>query len=72
MMETITNLVKNKAGYTAISCGRVGSGGNARVPTFRLDDYGRTDRPTYRRTDRRTDKASDRVACPQLKIGKKY
>ena len=37
---------KNKAGYTAISCGRVGRGGNARFPTFRLDGYGRTDRPT--------------------------
>ena len=51
MMETITNLVKNKAGYTAISCGRVGSGGNARVPTFRLVS---TDRPTDRPTDGRT------------------
>ena len=37
---------KNKAGYTAISCGRVGRGGKARFPTFRLDGYGRTDRPT--------------------------
>ena len=54
---------RNKAGYTAISCGRVGRGGNARFPTFRLDGYGRTDGPT----DRRTDKASYRVACPQLK-----
>ena len=51
MMETITNLVKNKAGYTAISCGRVGSGGNARVPTFRLNGYGRTDGRTDGRTN---------------------
>ena len=55
--------MKNKAGYTAISCGRVGRGGNARFLTFRLDGYGRTDGPT----DRPTDKASYRVACPQLK-----
>ena len=54
---------KNKSGYTATSCGRVGRGGNARFPTFRLDHYGRTDR----RTDRWTDKDSYRVACPQLK-----
>ena len=26
----------NKAGYTAISCGRVGRGGYARFPTFQL------------------------------------
>ena len=26
----------NKAGYTATSCGRVGRGGYARFPTFRL------------------------------------
>ena len=38
--------IVNKAGYTAISCGRVGRGGNARFPTFRLDGYGPTDRPT--------------------------
>ena len=49
----------NKAGYTVISCGWVGRGGNARFPTFRLDSYGRA--------DGRTDKASYRVACPQLK-----
>ena len=36
----------NKAGYTATSCGRVGRGGNARFPTFRLDHYGPTDGPT--------------------------
>ena len=36
----------NKAGYTAISYGRVGRGGNARFPTFRLNHYGPTDRPT--------------------------
>ena len=40
----------NKAGYTAISCGRVGRGGNARFPTFRLDGYGLTDRRTNGRT----------------------
>ena len=35
----------NKAGYTAISCGRVGRGGNARFSTFRLvDTDGRTDK----------------------------
>ena len=59
----------NKAGYTATSCGRVGRGGNARFPTFRLDHlYGPTNQPTNRPTDRRTDKGSYRVACPQLKI----
>ena len=62
---------KNKAGYTAISCGRVGRGRNARFPTFQLDHHGPTDRPTDRwtdgRTDGRMDKASYRVACPQLK-----
>ena len=63
------------ARYMATSCGRVGRGGNASFPTFRLDGYGpmdgRTDGPmdgqTDRRTDGRTDKASYRVACPQLK-----
>ena len=54
----------NKAGYTATSCGRVGRGGNARFPIFRLVGYGRR---TDRWTDGRTDKASHRVACPQLK-----
>ena len=62
---------ENKAGYTAISCGRVGRGGNARLPTFQLDGYGRADGPTDRPTDRRTDKASYRVACPQLKRQRK-
>ena len=57
----------NKAGYTAISCGRVGRSGNARFPTFQLDDPGRTNGPTDQRTDGWTDKASYRVACPQLK-----
>ena len=74
----IEKQVNNKAGYTAISCGRVGRGGNARFPTFRLDGYGPTDGPTDRptdgptdqRTDRQTDKASYRVAYPQLKNGK--
>ena len=42
--------LRNKAGYTATSCGRVGRGGNARFPTFRLDGYGRTDGPTDGRT----------------------
>ena len=35
----------NKAGYTAISCGRVGRGRNARFPTFQLDHHGPTDQP---------------------------
>ena len=34
---------KNKAGYTATSCGQVGKGGNARFPTFQLERDGRTD-----------------------------
>ena len=42
---------ENKAGYTAISCGRVGRGGNARFSTFRLV-Y--TNGPTDGRTDGRT------------------
>ena len=41
----------NKAGYTATSCGRVGRGGYARFPTFRLV---LTDRRTNGPTDRRT------------------
>ena len=45
---------RNKTGYTATSCGRVGKGRNAHFPTFRLDGYGRTDG----QTDRRTDQAS--------------
>ena len=41
----------NKTGYTATSCGRVGRGGNARFPTFRLDHlYGPTNQPTDGRT----------------------
>ena len=47
----------------AISCGRVGRGGNTRFPTFQLKRDGLTNQPT----DERTDKASYRVACPQLK-----
>ena len=43
---------RNKAGYTAISCGRVGRGGNARFHTFRLM---LTDGPTDGRTDGGTD-----------------
>ena len=42
---------RNKARYTATSCERVGMGGYARFPTFRLDHYG----PTDGRTDGRTD-----------------
>ena len=45
---------ENKAGYTAISCGRVGRGGNARFPTFQLERDGPTDRPTDQPTDGRT------------------
>ena len=41
---------KNKAGYTATSCRRVGRGGNARFPTSRLDHYGPTDGQTDGRT----------------------
>ena len=67
---------ENKAGYTAnTSRGRVGRGGNACFPTFRLERDGPTDQPTNQptnqptdgRTDGRTDKASYRVACPRLK-----
>ena len=59
---------ENKAGYTAnTSRGRVGRGGNACFPTFRLERDGPTDQPTDGRTDGRTDKASYRVACPRLK-----
>ena len=57
--------IRNKAGYTATSCGRVGRGGNAHFHTFRLV---LTDGPTDEPTDGRTDKASYRVACPQLKM----
>ena len=60
----VMTVKKNKAGYTAnTSCGRVGSGGNARFHTFRLV-------VTDRRTDGQTDKGSYRVACPQLKTMK--
>ena len=45
---------KNKAGYTAISCGRVGRGGNTRFPIFQLERDGPTDRPTNGPTDGRT------------------
>ena len=37
---------RNKAGYTATSCGRVGRGENARFQTFQRDHY----RPTVRGT----------------------
>ena len=51
------NACCNKAGYTAnTSHGRVGRGGNASFPTFRLV-----------LTNGPTDKASYRVACPRLK-----
>ena len=43
---------KNKAGYTATSCGRVGRSGNARFHTFQLV---LTDGPTDQRTDQWTD-----------------
>ena len=46
-----TSKLANKAGYTAISCGRVGRGGNTRFPTFQLE----RDRPTNQPTDRPTD-----------------
>ena len=59
MQHHVSQKVKNKARYTATSCGQVGRGRNARFHTFRLDHYGRT--------DGRTDKASYRVASPQLK-----
>ena len=59
--------IQNKAGYTAISCGRVGRGGNTRFPTFQLERDGPTDQPTDRPTDRPTDKAGCRVACTRLK-----
>ena len=46
----------NKAGYTAnTSRGRVGRGGNACFPTFRLERDGPTNQPTNRPTNRRTD-----------------
>ena len=50
-------------GPSATSYGRVGRGGYARFPTFRLSPL-RTNRPT----NQRIDKASYRVVCPQLKI----
>ena len=43
--------MNNKAGYTATSCGRVGRGGYARFPTFRLVS---TDRQTNQPTNGRT------------------
>ena len=36
----------NKAGYTAISCGRAGRGGNTRFPTFQLKRERQTNQPT--------------------------
>ena len=50
-----------KAGCKAnIIRGRVGRGGNARLRTFELDQY--------QRTDGRTNKASHTVASPRLKL----
>ena len=54
----------NKAGYTATSCGRVGTGGNAHFPTFRL---AHTDGRTDGQTDGQSLLGSYRAACPQLK-----
>ena len=46
----------NKAGYTAnTSRGRVGRGGNACFPTFRLERDGPTNQPTNQPTNGRTD-----------------
>ena len=56
---------RNKARYTATSCGRVGRGGNARFLTFRLVS---TDRPTDRPMDGWTDRPSYRDARTQLKM----
>ena len=55
MKRKKTKTKRNKAGYTAISCGRVGRGGNARFPTFQLKRDGWTDGPTNQPTDRPTD-----------------
>ena len=44
----------NKSGYTAISCGRVGRGGNAHFHSFSIHACQRTNRPTNGRTDGRT------------------
>ena len=61
----------NKAGYTAISCGWAGRGGNTRFPTFQLKRERQTNQPTNWPTNQPTDgwmdKASYRVACPPLK-----
>ena len=54
---------RNKAGYTATSCGWVGRGGYVRFPTFQLVLMdGRTKRPT----NQQVDKGSCRVACGSL------
>ena len=50
-----STLNKNKAGYTATSCGRVGRGGNAHFPTFQLE----LDRPTNRPTNQPTNGWTD-------------
>ena len=52
-------LVK-KVGYTAISCGRVGRGGNARFPTF---DSIITDQRTNGLTNGQTDGQSLLLSC---------
>ena len=51
MLCPVVGTYKNKAGYTAISCGREGRGGNAHFPTFRLMS---TDGPTDGPMDGRT------------------
>ena len=45
---------RNKAGYTAISCARLGRGSNAQKSLSKKNG-GQTDRPTDRPTDRQTD-----------------
>ena len=51
LSNDLSEIDKNKAGYTATSCGQVGRGGNARFHSFRLV---LTDGPTNQRTDGRT------------------
>ena len=66
MMMTTTMMTNpNKAGYTATSCGRVGRGGNARFPTFRLDHYGPMDGPMDGRTNGPTKALMELRVCHQ-------
>ena len=58
----------NKAGYTASSCGRVGRGGNARFPIFRLVGYGLMDGRTDGRTDGETDRRKDGRTKPLIEL----